>query len=127
MKTNTQQLSLFPDHQDRVTETMKRAFKDKKDGAEIKRLYNGVCIGYESQTEADLALCCHLAYWLGDDKTLINQVFRNSALYRSRWDEKQGDQTYGQIMIAKGIADRFHPPVPLHPYEIAARRQEQRR
>ncbi len=61
--------------------------------------------GYSSQSEADLALCSILAFWTGKDSEWIDRLFRKSGLMRGKWDEYRGDQTYGQLTIAKAIAD----------------------
>ena len=42
--------------------------------------------GYTSQSEADLALCAMLAFWTGPDPARVDALFRDSALYRDKWD-----------------------------------------
>ena len=44
--------------------------------------------GYGSHSEADLALCGMLAFWTGGDATRIDSLFRQSGLYREKWDRK---------------------------------------
>ncbi len=76
-------------------------------GLEIQRLYNGDVSGYESQSQADLALCNHLAYYTGNDAGRMDSMFRQSGLMRVKWDEKHGNngtQTYGDMTISKAIA-----------------------
>lgn len=41
---------------------------------------------YKSQSEADMALVSKLAYYLNKDKNLIDLYFKNSGLYRDKWD-----------------------------------------
>ena len=82
-------------------------FSNPKNGGDIQRLYNGDISGYESQSQADLALCCHLAYYTGNDASRIDGMFRQSGLMRGKWDEKHGDngnQSYGDMTIRKAIA-----------------------
>src|SRR5829696_5480409 len=55
-------------------------------GARFSRLWNGDTSGYGSHSEADLALCGMLAFWTGGDATRIDTVFRQSGLYRKKWD-----------------------------------------
>lgn len=62
---------------------------------------HGDCGGYNSQSEADLALCCLLAFWTCSDPGRINRLFSRSALYRA---EKWGRQDYRESTIAKAIA-----------------------
>ena len=57
-------------------------------------------------SKADFALCQKLAFWLERDEALIDEAFRQSKLYRKKWDDKhQGDgSTYGQMTIKKAIS-----------------------
>ena len=41
---------------------------------------------YPSQSEADLALCAKLAFYWGRDFNAIDRMFRQSGLYRPKWD-----------------------------------------
>ena len=73
-------------------------------GEKFERLLNGDCSGYPSQSEADLAFCQILAYWTDNAPEQINDIFRQSGLYRSKWDEKHGSYgTYGKMTIQKAI------------------------
>lgn len=83
---------------------------ESKNGEEIQRLLDGDFSNYPSQSEADLALCSHLAFWLNGDKTMIDNVFRDSKLYRGKWDEKRGCETYGQLTINRAVegCDNFY-------------------
>ena len=60
--------------------SLERAFGSKH-GEEIRRLWNGDISAYPSRSEADLALCHHLAFWLAGDAAAIDSVFRESGLY----------------------------------------------
>jgi hypothetical protein len=57
-------------------------------GARFSRLWNGDTSGYGSHSEADLALCGMLAFWTGGDATRIDALFRQSGLYREKWERK---------------------------------------
>lgn len=78
---------------------------DKAKEAEYKkntfgRLFErGDISSYPSQSEADSALCCLLAWWTGHDDKLMDEIFRKSALMRPKWDEDRGGDTYGEITI----------------------------
>ena len=72
-------------------------------GPEIQRLWSGDFSAYESQSEGDLALCCHLAFWLAGDAKAMDAAFRQSGLFRKKWDEKHGSSTYGEATIRKAV------------------------
>ncbi len=83
-----------------------RIAKKSKQGAEFTRLRAGDWQGaYESQSQADQAFCNMLAFWTGKNAAQMDLMFRNSGLYRAKWDEMRGAQTYGAMTIAKAIAD----------------------
>ena len=83
---------------------LKRAF-ESVNGDKIQRLYNGDHSDHPSQSEADQALCNHLAFWMDRDPERIDRVFRISGLYREKWDTKHfsDGRTYGQATIEKAI------------------------
>jgi putative DNA primase/helicase len=56
-------------------------------GAKFKALWSGNWQGmYPSQSEADEALCCELAFWTGRDAARMDVLFRQSGLYRKKWE-----------------------------------------
>ncbi len=75
-----------------------------KNGPKFKALWSGDISAYPSQSEADGALCMLLAYWWDMDAGAVDRMFRQSRLYRLKWDENHGDQTYGQMTINSAIA-----------------------
>jgi hypothetical protein len=80
--------------------------KQASNGAKFARLWAGDWTEYGSRSEADLALCGHLAFWTGPDPGRIDQLFRQSGLMRPKWDERRGQQTYGQRTVAKALQGR---------------------
>lgn len=77
-----------------------------KSGYLFNMLYQGIWQGvYSSQSEADLALCNQLAFWTQKDETQMDRIFRSSGLMRKKWDEKRGQETYGNITIGKACAN----------------------
>lgn len=75
-------------------------------GSLFQLLYSGNWQGvYNSQSEADLALCNHLAFWTQKDAAQIDRIFRTSGLYRDKWDSKRGAYTYGETTIQKAITN----------------------
>lgn len=76
-----------------------------KTGALFQLLYAGNWEGlYPSQSEADMALCNHLAFWTQRNEGQMDRIFRSSQLYRPKWDKRRGNFTYGQITIQKACA-----------------------
>ena len=86
------------------SDLIKRACR-AKNGPKFCRLWAGDLAGYASQSEADLALCTILAFWTARDEVRIDNLFRQSGLFRSKWDERHGadGKTYGQITIARAV------------------------
>jgi putative DNA primase/helicase len=79
--------------------------KAAKNGAAFTALWNGDTSAYASHSEADLALCTHLNFWTGGNAEAIDRLFRQSGLYREKWDKRHyGDgKTYGQATIEKAL------------------------
>jgi len=88
-----------------VTEILEKAYVSKT-GEQIRKLYNGDYSDYPSQSEADLALCSHLAFWFSNDAGMIDTAFRASGLFRPKWDKRHhaDGSTYGQKTIETAIA-----------------------
>jgi predicted P-loop ATPase len=78
-----------------------RAFDTKN--PKFEKLLNGDHSEYPSQSEADLAFCSHLA-GLGLVAEDLDRMVRLSGLYRDKWNEQHGAQTYGAMTIAKVLA-----------------------
>ncbi|MFC7324159.1 hypothetical protein ACFQMF_06135 [Halorubrum rutilum] len=84
-------------------------------GEKFTRLWNGTTSGYESHSEADMALCRLLAFWTGCDAARIDRLFRRSGLSREKWDEVHyaDGSTYGEKTIDRAIShtdDVYTPP-----------------
>jgi hypothetical protein len=66
------------------------------------RLWSGDTGGYGSHSEADLALCGMLAFWTGGNATRMDSLFRQSGLYRNKWDrEDYRDRTITEALSGK--------------------------
>ena len=48
-----------------------------------------------------MAFVKQLYYWCKGDQQLMNECFRASGRMRSKWDEHQGSQAYGEMTIRK--------------------------
>jgi len=58
---------------------------------------------YDSQSEADMAFANDLAFWTNRDYNMMDNIFRQSDLFRDKWERKTGDSTYGEITLSKAI------------------------
>jgi hypothetical protein len=76
-------------------------------GMKFKKVWRGETDGYESQSEADMALCGSLADWT-NDADVIDRLFRRSGLYREeKWDRAaRSGETYGQGTIRIVLEER---------------------
>ena len=85
--------------EDRILSKARKA----ENGDKFKRLWKGDFSDYPSQSEADLALCRMLNCLTHDDIAMTDRLFRESGLYRQKWDEPHlaSGQTYGEMTIAK--------------------------
>ena len=83
-------------------------------GEKFKMLYDGHWEeGYDSQSDADMALVSILAFWCGNVEEQIDRIFRTSGLMREKWDRRTGDSTYGQITIRNAVASNDTIYVPM--------------
>jgi hypothetical protein len=69
------------------TEVVQKAMS-ARNGEGFARLWAGDTSGYGSHSEADLVLCGMLAFWTGGDTARIDALFRQSGLYRKKWDRE---------------------------------------
>ena len=75
--------------------------------------------GYDSQSDADMALVSILAFWCGNVEEQIDRLFRTSGLMRDKWDRQTGDRTYGQITIRNAVASNGTIYTPIRVTESA--------
>ncbi len=90
----------------RNAEEILEAIAHSKDAEKFEQLFDGQWEGhYDSQSEADLALCGKLAFWTARDPALMDSIFRQSKLFREKWDAKHyaDGRTYGQGVIDEAI------------------------
>lgn len=111
-ESRTQQF-LQPIQEDSDSEVLRKMF-NSQNGVKIQALHNGDISGYNSHSEADLAFCCHLAYWTHKNARQMDSIIRQSKLYRPKWDEvHDGSRTYGEMTIQKAIdgTPDYVPPI----------------
>ena len=91
------------------------SLRKAKNGGKFERLFDrGDITEYSSAPEADAALCALIAFRTGDDAALIDAVFRQSALYRQKWERED----YRAATIRMGIEachGVFHASAMEHP------------
>lgn len=75
-----------------------------KNGGRIRALYDGNIAGYPSPSEADLALCSHLAYWTNGNAEQIERLWLASPL-GSRKKTQEREQ-YRKEAIEKVLANQ---------------------
>ena len=90
----------------KVTDIVKR-ISESGNGEKFLQLWNGNWREeYDSQSEADMALCSILAFWT-ENREQTDQLFRMSKLFREKWDRSVGNgKTYGQLTIEKVMAQK---------------------
>lgn len=88
-------------------ELLERA-RQAANGPKFSALYDSgnTSLHGDDESAADLALCDMLAFWCGADAGRIDRLFRGSALYRTKWDERhrRDGATYGAMTIEKALA-----------------------
>ena len=78
-----------------------------QNGDDFSSLWDGSWEGkFGSQSEADLSLCCSLAFWTGKNKEQMDRLFRQSKLFREKWDKVHhaDGATYGEETLEQAIA-----------------------
>jgi putative DNA primase/helicase len=87
-------------------ELIERA-RQSKSGTDFDKLFlHGDTSDYNNDdSSADVALCNMLAFWCGRDPVRMDRLFRMSALYRAKWDEKRGDKLYSELTIDRAVQD----------------------
>lgn len=84
-------------------EVVEKASRSRRRGGKFASLWAGNWNGhFGSQSEADSSLVFTLAFYT-KDAGQIDRLFRRSALFRAKWDEKHGTKTYGQMTIDKAL------------------------
>jgi putative DNA primase/helicase len=71
-------------------------------GEKFRRLLAGDSSDYSSPSEADQAFCSSVAFWTGPDPGQIDRLFRQSGLYREKWERRD----YRERTIARALDGR---------------------
>ena len=95
-----------------------------KNGAEFRLLWEGQWKGrYQSQSQADQALCNMLAFWAQGDFTRIDSLFRQSGLMRDKWERNNYSAPTIEKAIARCGGNYYSPQTTPPPPEPPTRTQ----
>ena len=78
--------------------------RSSRNGAKFQALFDRgdwSTLGFPSQSEADLSLSGSLMFFTKNDLHVADRLFRQSALFRPKWDEKHGSKTYGVMTLER--------------------------
>lgn len=94
-------------------------------GPKFKRFLDGDWqeMGYTSQSEADQGFTNMLAFWCAKDKGLMDEVFRQSGMYRPKWDAKRGKGTYADLTLNEAINRTQNVYQPQNSFHITIKDQ----
>ncbi len=78
--------------------------------------------GSADQSAMDLFVCGVLAKFSGGDAEMMDEMMRESALMRPKWDRSAGELSYGQLTIRNAIAGcrEFYDPLTPEFAELSA-------
>lgn len=79
-------------------------------GEKFNALWNGKIPDGKSHSEADAALCAMLAFWCGGDTEQMDRLFRQSGLYRNKWERE--DYRTSTLNNAVALTREFYKPFP---------------
>ncbi len=77
-------------------------------GEKFNALWNGDIPEGKSHSEADAALCAILAFWCGGDTEQMDRLFRQSGLYREKWERE--DYRTSTLNNAVALTREFYSP-----------------
>ena len=80
-----------------------------KNADEFLALWKGAPDKQSSHSEADLALCSHLAFWCSGDTEQMDRLFRQSGLMRDKWERDD----YRNATLKKAVSGKtqFYKPM----------------
>lgn len=96
-----QKVSQWSESAESLTDTeVLRLLHNAKNSQKFISLYqHGDISDYASQSEADTALISLIAFYTGPCPNQIHRIFSDSALWRDKWTESRGGETYGERTI----------------------------
>lgn len=88
------------------SDTWRKMFNDSVTGQDIQVMYKGELIRSGDWSSTDYYLCQELAYYCDKDFIKMDRMFRNSGLYREKWDNTHGAMTYGEMTLLKAASSK---------------------
>ncbi len=87
----------------------KASFRDLWNGDPevLSKFYPGDNDQDFGRSEADMALCSHLAFWTGGDCERIDRLFRRSALNREKWEDREDYRRFTLLPIIGSLKEVF--------------------
>jgi len=84
-------------------EIIQLASQQRRSGAKFAALWSGDWNShFNSASEADSSVVFTLAFYT-KDAAQIDRLFRCSGLMRAKWDERHGEETYGESTVGKAL------------------------
>lgn len=112
------------------SEIVQKAYESKQ-GAKFKVFMEGGWEAfYDSQSEADIAFANMLAFWTGRDYEKMDNIFRDSSLFRQKYDERRPpNSTYGGNLLNKAIheCENTYTPSQSHGFRIFIKEFEEKK
>jgi len=112
------------------SEIVQKAYESKQ-GAKFKVFMDGGWEAfYDSQSEADIAFANMLAFWTGRDFEKMDSIFRDSSLFRQKFDERRPpNSTYGGNLLNKAIheCENTYTPSQSHGFKIYIKEFEEKK
>ncbi len=112
------------------SEIVQKAYESKQ-GAKFKVFMEGGWEAfYDSQSEADIAFANMLAFWTGRDFEKMDSIFRDSSLFRQKFDERRPpNSTYGGNLLNKAIheCENTYTPSQSHGFQIYIKEFEEKK
>jgi len=116
-ETRSAEASASPNDALSDEELLARA-RTASNSTKFEQLWRGDTQGYDSHSEADMALACLLAFWTGGDTHRMDRLFRRSSLMREKWDAVHyaDGSTYGEKTIerAENVTTEYYSPSDEH-------------
>lgn len=102
---------------DEITRRLNAVLKDKY-WTPFQKLWRGDYSSYSTDgapdhSKGDLALCIDLARLTDGDWVQMDKLFRQSGMYRSKWDEMRGNEKYSDKTLSAALLTYARDPVPF--------------